>query len=119
MQEKRISVRTGLLGVEIKISKDGTRWTTVATKDISDGGLSFVSRKEFDLGTKLNLKGEASDFTKTIDISCNIEIVFCGKTPEGESLYGVKFLDMDNDRHTRLSIFIEKMVTKYPPLLVL
>ena len=115
-QERRISVRTNLLGVTAKISKDGGKWEEVEVKDISDGGLGFIASSEFSIGEKISLEGEASDFARTLDISCEIKVVFVGTTPEGKFSYGVRFMNMP--QQTSLSIFIELMVTKYPSLLL-
>ncbi|MCL2388083.1 MAG: PilZ domain-containing protein [Defluviitaleaceae bacterium] len=117
-QERRISIRTNLLGVTARISKDGWKWEEVAVKDISDGGLGFTSDTDFPIGEKLLLEGEASDFARGMDISCDIKIVFAGTTQEGKYLYGVRFMNMSKAQHTSLGIFIELMVTKYPSLLL-
>jgi c-di-GMP-binding flagellar brake protein YcgR len=117
-QERRISIRTNLLGVTAKISKDGWKWEDVVVKDISDGGLGFEVDSEFPIGEKLILEGEASDFSRSMDISCDIRVVFAGTTPEGKFLYGVRFTSMSKTQQTGLSIFIELMVTKYPSLLL-
>jgi c-di-GMP-binding flagellar brake protein YcgR len=117
-QERRISVRTNLLGVTAKISKDGWKWEEVTVKDISDGGMGFVAGTDFPIGEKLLLEGEASDFARAMDISCDIKIVFVGSTPEGKHIYGVRFINMSKAQQTGLGIFIELMVTKYPSLLL-
>lgn len=118
MTERRISIRTNLLGVSAKISKDGWKWEEVAVKDISDGGLGFVADSEYPIGEKLLLEGEASDFARGMDISCDIKVVFVGNTPDGKYLFGVRFMNMSKAQQTGLSIFIELMVTKYPSLLL-
>ena len=118
MHEKRISVRTDLLGLDAKVSLDGEEWVTIAAKDISDGGLRFSAEHDFPKGAQLYLKGSVSDFAHHADITCMVRIIFCGTTPEGERLYGIKFLDLDKSKRTTLSIFIERMVTHYPPLLL-
>ena len=118
MQEKRISVRTDLLGLDAKVSLDGEEWIEIVAKDISDGGLSFIAEYDFPKGAQLYLKGSVSDFAHYADITCTVRVLFSRKTPEGETLYGIKFLDLDKGKRTTLSIFIEKMVTHYPPLLM-
>jgi len=118
MQEKRISVRTDLLGLEAQVSLDGEEWIQIIAKDISDGGLAFTAEENFPTGAQLYLKGSVSDFAHFADISCNVKVMFCGTTPEGEPLYGIKFLDLDRGKRTTLSIFIERMVTRYPRLLM-
>jgi c-di-GMP-binding flagellar brake protein YcgR len=117
-QERRISIRTNLLGVSAKISKDGWKWDEVEVKDISDGGLGFVAPSAFPVGEMLLLEGETSDFARTMDISCDIKIIFAGETPEGKHTYGVRFMNMSKAQQTSLGIFIELMVTKYPSLLL-
>lgn len=117
MQEKRISVRTDLLGVDAKISEDGKSWASISAKDISDNGIGFVADKDFAPGSQLKLEGAVSDFIKELDITCDIKVVFAGNTPEGKYLYGCKFLNMEHKQKVALSVFIEMMVTKYPPLL--
>ena len=117
-QERRISIRTNLLGVSARISKDGWKWEDVVVRDISDGGIGFEAATEYPIGEKLLLEGEASDFARSMDISCDIRVVFTGTTPEGRYLYGVRFMNMSKAQHTGLSIFIELMVTKYPSLLL-
>lgn len=119
-QERRISVRTNLLDVKAKISKDGWKWEDIAVKDISDGGISFASKVEYPVGEGLILEGDASDFARCMDISCDMRIVFTDpvKTPEGRFLYGARFLNMSKAQYTSLGIFIELMVTKYPSLLL-
>jgi c-di-GMP-binding flagellar brake protein YcgR len=116
--ERRISIRTNLLGVSAKISKDGWKWEDVVVKDISDGGLGFEAATEYPIGEKLLLEGEASDFARGMDISCDIRVVFAGSAPEGKFLYGIRFMNMSKAQQTGLSIFIELMVTKYPSLLL-
>jgi len=117
MQEKRISVRTDLLGVEARVSEDNKNWISILVRDISDNGIGFTAEKELKAGTKLILEGSVSDHVKHLNIGCDLSIMFAGKTPEGKFLYGGKFLNLEKVRHTELSIFIEMMVTKYPPLL--
>jgi hypothetical protein len=116
--ERRISIRTNLLGVSAKISKDGWIWEEVVAKDISDGGLGFISDKEYPIGEKLVLEGEASDAARSMDISCNVKVVFVGEAPGGKFSYGVRFMNMSKAQHTSLGIFIELLVTKYPSLLL-
>ena len=118
MQEKRISVRTDLLGLEAQVSLDGEEWIPIVAKDISDGGLAFSAAEDFPTGAQLYLKGSVSDFAHYADITCTVKVLFRGKTPEGEVLYGIKFLDLSKSKKTTLSIFIERMVTHYPPLLM-
>jgi len=117
MHEKRISVRTDLLGLDAQVSIDGDEWIDIVAKDISDGGLRFSADHDFPNGAQLYLKGSVSDFAHYADITCTVRVMFSGTTPEGETLYGIKFLDMDRGKQTTLSIFIERMVTHYPPLL--
>jgi c-di-GMP-binding flagellar brake protein YcgR len=116
--ERRISIRTNLLGVSAKISKDGWKWEDVVVKDISDGGLGFEASTEYPIGEKLILEGEASDFARGMDISCDVRVVFVGATSDKKFLYGVRFMNMSKAQNTGLSIFIELMVTKYPSLLL-
>jgi c-di-GMP-binding flagellar brake protein YcgR len=118
VQERRISVRTNLLGVTAKISKDGWKWEEIIVKDISDGGLGFVASADFPIGEKLLLEGEASDFARAMDISCDIKVVFVGSAPDGQNIFGVRFMNMSKAQQTGLGIFIELMVTKYPSLLL-
>ncbi|MCL1842380.1 MAG: PilZ domain-containing protein [Defluviitaleaceae bacterium] len=117
-QEKRISIRTNLLGVSAKISKDGWKWEEVVVKDISDGGIGFIANAEYPIGEKILLEGEASDFARSMDISCDIKIMFVSPAPDGKFLYGVRFMNMSKAQSTGLGIFIELMVTKYPSLLL-
>jgi len=120
MQEKRVSVRTNLLAVDARVSQGNDEWTDITVRDISDGGLGFVSDVQFTKGTKLVLEGDATDVATSIDINCDVEVIFCGR-PEAEGgkyLCGVRFLDMPKQHHTELGIFIEKIVSKYPSLLV-
>ncbi|MCL2356752.1 MAG: PilZ domain-containing protein [Defluviitaleaceae bacterium] len=117
-QEKRISVRTNLLDITAQISKDGWKWEDVAVKDISDGGIGFEMQTEYPIGEQLVLEGKASDFARGMDISCDIRVVFAGKTADGKFAYGARFLNMSKAQTTGLSIFIELMVTKYPSLLL-
>ena len=117
MQEKRISVRTDLLGVEARVSNDGENWTQIHARDISDSGMGFTADKELAAGAQLTLEGLVSDHVKRLDLGCEMGIIFAGKTPEGKFLYGGKFLNFTKQQQTELSIFIEMMVTKYPPLL--
>ena len=118
VQERRISIRTNLLGVSAKISKDGWKWEEITVRDISDGGIGFVAATEYPVGEKLFLEGEASDFAHSMDITCEINIVFADKEPDGKYLYGVRFLNMSKAQHTGLGILIELLVTKYPSLLL-
>ncbi|MCL2216406.1 MAG: PilZ domain-containing protein [Defluviitaleaceae bacterium] len=118
MQEKRVSVRTNMLGVNARISKDGRDWIDVTAKDISDGGMSFIAMAEFPIGTKLSLEGEASDLARTVDISCDATVVFFSPISEGKFLYGIKFMNLSHAHKMELSIFIEQMVTRYPMLLM-
>ena len=120
MKEKRISVRIAdeLLSVGVRVSSDGgNSWMAITVRDISDSGMGFTVEKDIPVGTKFTLEGSVSDYMKHIDIGCEMVIVFAGKTPEGGNLYGGKFLDMDHTQQTALSIFIEMIVTKFPPLL--
>lgn len=117
IQERRISVRTSLLGVSAKISRDGWKWEDVLVKDVSDGGLSFLAETEYPIGEKLVLEGEASDFARGMDISCDVRVVFVTES-EGKYLYGVRFVNMSKEQQIGLGIFIELMVTKYPTLLL-
>ena len=118
IQERRISIRTNLLGVSAKISKDGWKWEEVTVKDISDSGLGFVADTEYPIGEKLILEGEASDYAHVMDISCDIKVVFVGKEPDGKFLYGVRLLNLSKAQHTGLGILIELLVTKFPALLL-
>ena len=120
MKEKRVSIRIAdeLLSVGARVSTDGgNSWIAIYVRDISDSGMGFTAEKEIPVGTKLTLEGSVSDYMKHIDIGCEMGIIFAGKTPEGKNLYGGKFLDMDKTQHTELGIFIEMIVTKFPPLL--
>jgi len=117
-QEHRISARTTLLSVNVQVSVDGRKWTEVEVRDISDGGFGFVSEVEFERGAHLYMEGDVSDFTRQMSISCDIDVIFCGKYSDGRNIYGVKFLNMSKAEHTGLAVFIELMVTKYPKLLV-
>lgn len=117
MHEKRISVRTDLLGVEAKVSDDGDNWLTVSARDISDSGLGFVADKEFPPGSQLKFEGSVSDHVKTLELVCDMRVIFSGTTPEGKFLYGSRFFNMTKEQKMGLSVFIEMMVTKFPPLL--
>ncbi|MCL1844340.1 MAG: PilZ domain-containing protein [Defluviitaleaceae bacterium] len=117
-QERRISIRTNLLGVSAKVSKDGWKWEEIVVNDISDGGIGFEMQTEYPVGEKLIMQGEASDFARAMDISCDVRIVFAGTTADGNFLYGARFTNMSKAQTTGLSVFIELMVTKYPSLLL-
>jgi len=118
MQEQRISVRTNLLDVHVKISTDGQNWTDVVALDISDGGLGFVSDAEFPKGTKFMMQGAVSDHVKHMNVNCECKVIFSASHSDDKTMHGVKFLDISRVQRTALSIFIEQMVTKYPSLLI-
>jgi c-di-GMP-binding flagellar brake protein YcgR len=118
VQERRVSIRTNMLGVTAKISKDGWKWEEVFVEDISDGGMGFVATEELQKEEMLILEGEASDFTRGIDISCDIKVVFVGTTPDGKYRYGIRFEKMSKAQRTGLSILIELTATKFPELLL-
>ena len=119
MQEKRISVRTHLMGVGARISKDNKTWTDVDVRDISDGGICFISKEEFPRGTTLKLHGNISDFLRTMEIDCDVKVVFTKDGDEQNSYsLGCKFMYLSKAEQTALSIFIELLVTKYPSLLI-
>lgn len=117
MQEQRISVRTNMLGVNARISSDGRNWVDIKAKDISDGGMSFTAMSEFPRGTRLTIEGDAADIAKSVDITCDAEVVFNSPLSDGKFLYGVKFLDLPHSHKVELSIFIELMIKKYPDLI--
>ena len=117
MQEKRISVRTQLLCVHASVTEEeGLGWTNIVVNDISDGGLSFTSKKSFPIDQLLKFEGDVSDYVRGMDITCDIRIVFCEKA-DGKYTYGARFVNLTTPQRTSLSIFIELMVTKYPNLL--
>jgi len=119
MQEKRISVRTHLMGVGARISSDAKTWTNVEVKDISDGGIRFISKDEIPKGSVLKLHGDISDFLRVMEIDCDIKVVFASESEEGGGYSnGCKFLYLSKADQTALSIFIELLVTKYPSLLL-
>ena len=117
MQDKRISIRAHLMGVKAKISPDGKTWTEVSAVDISDGGIGFTSDAEYHRGETLKIQTEISDFLRTMEIDCDIKVIFVGNKGDGYT-YGCKFMHMGKAEHTALSIFIELMVTKHPSLLI-
>jgi len=117
MQDQRISVRTNLLKTHARISKDGRVWKEVDVLDISCGGLGFISDVELEKSSHLRIEGEVSDFVHSMDLSCDIDIIFVSKTADG-FLHGVKFRDMPKAQHTGLGVFIDLTVTKYPTLLL-
>ena len=117
MQEKRISVRTHLLCVQASVTEEeALGWSNIKIKDISDGGLCFTSKKSFPIDGLLKFEGDVSDYVRSMDITCDIRIVFCEKI-DGEYNYGARFVNLTTSQRTSLSIFIELMVTKYPNLL--
>ena len=117
MQEKRISVRTQLLGVQASITEDeGLGWSNINVKDISDGGLRFVAKRPFPIDVRLKFEGDVSDFVRSMDITCDIQVIFCEKT-DGGFMCGARFINLTTSQRTSLSIFIELMVTKHPDLL--
>ena len=117
MQEKRISVRTQLLGVQASVTEDeGLGWSNIIVKDISDGGLRFVSKKSYPIDVRLKFEGDVSDFIRSMDITCDIQLIFCEKI-DGGFLCGARFINLTSSQRTSLSIFIELMVTKHPDLL--
>ena len=119
MQEKRISVRTHLMGVGARVSKDGKAWTDVEVKDISDGGMRFSSSEEHPKGTILKFHGDISDFLKVMEIDCDLKVVFAQPGEDGDCfISGCKFLCLPKEKQTELSVFIEKLVTRYPILLL-
>lgn len=117
MQEKRISVRTDMLGVHARLSTNGRIWTEVTVHDISDSGLGFISDNEIKTGATFMLNCSVTDFVKDLTFECDLKIIFAGKTPDGHFLYGSKFVGLEHAHHVELSIFVEMMLTKYPPLL--
>jgi len=121
MREQRISVRISdeLLSVGARVSTDsGVSWTAIYVKDISDSGMGFVAEKHFSANELLELEGSVSDYMRHIDIGCEMKIVFTGSTTDGKTLYGGKFMNMGKTQKTELAIFIERMVTKFPPLML-
>ena len=117
MREKRISVRTHLLSVQASVTEEeALGWSNITIRDISDGGLSFTSKKSFPIDRLLKFEGDVSDYVRNMDITCDIRIVFCEKI-EGLYTYGARFVNLTTSQRTSLSIFIELMVTKYPDLL--
>lgn len=117
MQEKRISVRTHLLCVQASVTDDeALGWSRVEVRDISSGGLQFVTKKEFPINSRLKFEGDVSDFVRSMDITCDIQLVFCEKT-DGGYLCRARFLNLSVSHRTGLSVFIELMVTKYPDML--
>jgi len=119
MLEKRISVRTNMLCVRAGVSEEGESWTNVDVRDISDGGLSFTSRKVLKKDSFMKFEGDVSDYMiRSMDISCDIQITFVKEDDKGGGyLYGARFLNLTNAQRTSLSIFIELMVTKFPDLM--
>jgi len=118
LNEKRVSVRTHLLDVNIRVSDDGGKnWNDVQVKDISDGGLGFTADKEYPRGSELKLRGTVSDFARGLDIECDIKVVFCEKIDDVYNI-GAAFRGMGKVLHTELGIFVEMVVTKYPSLLL-
>ena len=119
MLEKRISVRTNMLCVHAGVGEEGKGWTNVDVRDISDGGLSFTSKKLFKRDSFMKFEGDVSDYMiRSMDISCDIQITFVKQEDKGY-LYGARFLNLTNAQRTSLSIFIELMVTKFPDLMEL
>jgi len=118
MQEKRISVRTHLMGVGARVSRDGKDWVSVAVKDISDGGIRFISKEEFPRGSQLKLHSEISDFLRTMELDCDIKVVFVQAEDNSGYSIGCKYMYLPKEQQTSLSIFIELLVTKYPSLLI-
>ena len=117
MQEKRIAVRTQLLSVHASITDDeGLGWSSISVKDISSGGLRFISKKELPLNSRLKFEGDVSDYVRSMDITCDVQLVFCEKTEQGY-LCGARFLNLSVAHRTGLSIFIELMVTRHPDLM--
>ena len=117
MQEKRVSVRTKLLSVHASVTEDEMLgWSNITVRDISDGGLSFVSKRPFPVDMKLKFEGDVSDYIRGIDITCDIQVVFCEETVGGY-LLGARFINLTSSQRTSLSIFIELIVTKHPDLL--
>ena len=114
---RRISVRTKLLNVQASVTEDEAQgWHNVTVRDISDGGLSFASNRSYPLDMRLKLEGDVSDYVRSIDISCDVEIIFCERAEDG-FLCGARFMNLSSSQRTTLSIFIELIVTKHPDLL--
>ena len=118
MEEKRVSPRTSMLGVSAKVSMDGNSWQDVPVRDISSGGLGFVSDVQSTKGDMFKIEGEVSDFARSMEFACDVKVVVCVPLPDGKFMCGVKYVDMPKAQQTGLSIFIELMVTKFPVLLV-
>ena len=110
MKEQRITVRTDFLGIDAKVSDDGTNWIPIVAKDISSAGIGFTVNKEFAPGSKLQLEGVVTDHVNKWDIDGEIRVVFAGKTPEGEFLYGSKFIKIAHQ--DELNILIEQLIVK-------
>ncbi|MCL2224298.1 MAG: PilZ domain-containing protein [Defluviitaleaceae bacterium] len=118
-QERRVSVRTKMLGVTGNvISNKGTKRDEIHAQDISEGGLRFELDAQYSAGETVRFEGETSDISRTLDISCDMEIVSVERMAAGKFLYGTRFLNLTKDQQVTLGIFIELMVTKFPTLLV-
>jgi len=113
MLERRISVRTDLLGIEANISKDGNSFEPVVVKNISGGGFGFYSKSALTLQQKLLFEAEVTDSFKLLSLDCAIEIIYRDESDNDRYVYGAKYLNMCDEQHTRLCIFIETALTKY------
>ena len=118
MKERRVSVRTNMLGVTARVSTDGSKWEKISVRDISDSGIGFIMDSEYPIDEVLILKGEVSDVTRSMEVSCEMKIIFAAKTTDEKFLYGTRFIDMSKEQRVSLGIFIELMVTKFPSLLM-
>ncbi|MCL1862400.1 MAG: PilZ domain-containing protein [Defluviitaleaceae bacterium] len=116
--EKRISIRTSLMAVNAKISKDGVSWEDVASKDISDSGIGFESEGDYNVDDILKIEFQVSDHVHTMDFSCDTKIKFKTDKKEGKCFYGAKFQNISKSENTGLAILIELLATRYPTLLL-
>jgi len=118
-RERRISARTTMLEVDVKISKDGWMdWEVVETKDISVSGIRFVAQSKFAKGEKVVLRGVVADETRNMDISCDVNIVYLSETPDKRFLYGASLSNLSKIQGTCLGLFVELMVLKFPESVV-
>ncbi|MCL2200020.1 MAG: PilZ domain-containing protein [Defluviitaleaceae bacterium] len=116
--EKRISIRTSLMGVTAKISKDGNTWEDVAEKDISDSGIGFEAVGDHNVNDILKIEFDVSDHVHKMSFACDIKVKFKTGRAEGKHFYGAKFQNISKSDHTSLAVLIELLATRYPTLLM-
>jgi len=116
VNNRRLSQRTNMWNVIAKASEDKKQWISVVIPNISVGGVSFATDKDYEIGDRLWFDLDIDPILPSIQkfkLVVQCEIKNARELDGGIINYGTIYCDISNINNARLAELIDRTILIY------